>query len=284
MVQDAGPPDGLPVLVYNGSPGARHLSPAALRLASGKGLRLIGVDPPGYGGSAAQPGRRIADSAADAKAIAEALGITRLAVWGISGGGPIALACAALLPGLVFAACVFASLGPYGEPGLDFLDFLTEAGRDEARLFFADRAMAREHFRLDAAEQFGHLSVAAGWLSHWGDQAEADAAHSREVAEWLALCWRDGMRDGDQGWWDDWAAYLQPWGFDLSAIRVPVQLWHGLGDASVQAAHGQWLADRIPGVDAHFPADDDHATIEASRGPQAYDWLIATARTTSSPH
>ena len=68
MVQDAGPPDGLPVLVYMGSPGSRHLCPAALRLARGKGIRLIGVDPPGYGGSAAQPGRRIGSSAADAKA------------------------------------------------------------------------------------------------------------------------------------------------------------------------------------------------------------------------
>jgi pimeloyl-ACP methyl ester carboxylesterase len=282
MVQDAGPPDGLPVLVYMGSPGSRHLSPAAVRLAGRKGLRLIGVDPPGYGGSTAQPGRRVADSAADTKAIADALGITRLAVWGISGGGPVALACAALLPGLVFAACVFASLGPYGEPGLDFLDFLSEAGRDEARLFFADRPLARERFRADAAEQSGQMSVAAGWLEHWGDQAEADAAHSREVAEWLALCWRDGMRDGDQGWWDDWASYLQPWGFDLSTIRVPVQLWHGLGDASIPAAHAKWLADRIPGVDAHFPAGDDHGTIEANHASQAYDWLIAVGQETFS--
>src|ERR1700685_1813182 len=103
LVQDAAPPDGLPVLVYNGSPGSRHLSPAALRLAGPKGLRLIGVDPPGYGGSTAQPSRRISRRASDVAAIADALGITRLAVWGISGGGPLALACAALLPGLVFA-------------------------------------------------------------------------------------------------------------------------------------------------------------------------------------
>jgi pimeloyl-ACP methyl ester carboxylesterase len=218
MVQDAGPPDGLPVLVYMGSPGSRHLYPAGLRL-----------------------------------------------------------------PGLVFAACVFASLGPYGEPGLDFLDFLSEAGRDEARLFFADRPLARERFRADAAEQLGQMSVAAGWLEHWGDKAEADAAHSREVAEWLALCWRDGMCDGDQGWRDDWASYLQPWGFDLSAIRVPVQLWHGLGDASIPAAHAKWLADRIPGIDAYFPAGDDHGTIEANHASQAYDWLIAVAQGTSSP-
>ena len=63
---------------------------------------------------------------------------------------------------------MFASLGPYGEPGLDFLDFLSEAGRGEVRLFFADRPQARKKFRAYAAEQFGRLSVAAGWLEHWG--------------------------------------------------------------------------------------------------------------------
>jgi pimeloyl-ACP methyl ester carboxylesterase len=277
MIQDAGPPDGLPILVYCGSPGSRHLSPGALRQAAQKGLRLIGVDPPGYGGSTAQPGRSVADGAADASAIAGALGIPRLAAWGISGGGPTALACAALLPGLVVAACLFASIGPYGEPGLDFLGGLSENGRAEARLFFTDRPKARENFRADAASQFERMSVAAGWLDRWGGQAKTDDAHSREMAEHLALCWRDGLRDGDQGWWDDWAAYLRPWGFDLAAIRVPVQLWHGLADAAVPPAHGRWLATRIPGVDAHFPADDDHATIEAAHRGDAYDWLLARA-------
>ena len=112
MVQDAGPPGGLAVLVYDGSTGSRLLSPAALRQACGKGLRLIGVDPPGYGGSTPRPGRTVADGAADASAIARALGIAKLAVWGISAGGPTALACAALLPdrpGL---------RGPAARPGL----------------------------------------------------------------------------------------------------------------------------------------------------------------------
>jgi pimeloyl-ACP methyl ester carboxylesterase len=275
MVQDAGPQDALPVLVYFGSPGSRQLSPAAQRLAAPKGLRLIGADRPGYGGSTARPGRLVADGAADARAIADALGITRVAVCGISGGGPTALACAALLPDLVFAVCVFASLGPYGEPDLDFLDGMGDGAPEEVRLFFEDRPKARENFRADAAEQFERMSVPAAWLRLWGDKAESDAAHSREVAEHLALCWRDGMRDGDQGCWDDWAAFLQPWGFELSAIRVPVQLWHGQRDISVQVAHGRWLADRIPGVDAHFPEDDDHGTIEARRLSAAYDWLVA---------
>lgn len=76
-------------------------------------------------------------------------------------GRPLALACAALLPETVFAACVFAPLGPYGEAGLDFTGGLSEAGHREVRLFFEARPQARENFRVDAAGQFEQMSVAA---------------------------------------------------------------------------------------------------------------------------
>jgi pimeloyl-ACP methyl ester carboxylesterase len=273
LAQDSGLTGGLSVLVDPGSPGSRQLSPDWLRYAAGNGLRLIGYDRPGYGGSAARPGRVVADCAADVAAIASQLGLSRLAVWGVSGGGPFALACAALLPDLVIAACVFAPLGPYGEPGLDFLAGMSENMREEVRLFFEDRVRARENFRVDAAQQYERLAVPQGWLDRWGYRAETDTAHSREVAEHLALVWRDGMSHGDQGWWDDWAAFLSPWGFDLSSIRVPVQLWHGLADLSAPPAHGRWLAGQIQGVDAHFPEADDHTNVEALHRAQACEWL-----------
>ena len=56
-------------------------------------------------------------------------------------------------------------------------------------------------------------------------------------------------------------------------IEVPVQLWHGEKDTSAPPAHGHWLAERIPGVDAHFPDDDDHASIEMGHQQEAYEWL-----------
>jgi pimeloyl-ACP methyl ester carboxylesterase len=68
-----------------------------------------------------------------------------------------------------------------------------------------------------------------------------------------------------------------PWGFDLGAIGVPVQIWRGLRDASVQSAHGRWLAERVPGCRRPLPEADDHATIAAGHASQAYDWLIAQA-------
>jgi pimeloyl-ACP methyl ester carboxylesterase len=271
-VEDAGPPGGFPVVVAHGTPGSRHLFRGLVRVASQNGLRMIGYDRPGYAGSTAQPGRVVADCAGDVTAVASQLGIRRLALWGVSGGGPCALACAALLPDLVTAACVFASIGPYGGPGLDYLEGMGESENEDVRLFFEDRAQAREKFRADAAAWMPGPGVAEALLDRWGDLAETDAAHSREFAEDLVLGWREGMSAGDQGWWDDEVSHLSAWGFDVDAIRVPVQLWHGRADTMVPLGHGQWLAGQIPGVDAHFPEADDHG-VEANHCSEACEWL-----------
>jgi pimeloyl-ACP methyl ester carboxylesterase len=274
-VEDAGPAGAFPVLVHNGG-GSRHLEPAAVREARDRGLRLIGYDRPSYGGSTPKPGRVVADCAPDVQAIVSELGFSRMAVWGSSGGGPYALATAALLPDTVAAVCVVASLGPYGVDGLDFLDGMDDSYREEVRIFFEDRAAAREKFRAEAAEMYDRLSRPEQWLKVWGDRAEADQAHSAEVAQYLADGFRDGWTRGDEGWWDDWSAFLSPWGFSLNTITAPVSLWHGLADRRCPPGHGRWLAGQIPHVAAHFPPDDDHTTIEAHARSAAYGWIRQT--------
>jgi pimeloyl-ACP methyl ester carboxylesterase len=62
-VEEAGDPNGHPVTVHEGTPNSRHLYPPAATAA--RGLRLISYDRPGYGGSTPQPGRSVADCAAD---------------------------------------------------------------------------------------------------------------------------------------------------------------------------------------------------------------------------
>src|SRR5690242_3662643 len=121
-VVEAGEPEGSPVLVHNGTPNSRLLYEPTVRLAESQGIRMIGYDRPGYGGSDRDPGRTVASCAGDVRTIANALGIERLAVWGISGGGPHAIACAALLPDLVPAVAVLASIAPWGAEGLDYFE------------------------------------------------------------------------------------------------------------------------------------------------------------------
>jgi pimeloyl-ACP methyl ester carboxylesterase len=271
-VEDAGSDDGFAVLVHNGG-GSRHVAPAAVREARPYGFRLISYDRPAYGGSSPLPGRSISDCAADVEVILGELGISRIAVWGFSGGGPYALATAALLPDAVMAACLFAPLGPYGAHGLDFLEGMDASYHEEVRIFFADRAAAREKFRSESAEMFARLSTPEGWLRQWGERAGTDAAHGQEAAEYLASVHRDGWTRGDEGWWDDWSAFLSPWGFELDAITAPVSLWHGLADTRCPPGHSRWLAARIPRIITHFPEDEDHTNIEDNNRGAAYAWL-----------
>ena len=263
---------GFPVLVHQGSPGSRRMYRPAAESAARHGLRLISYDRPGYASTPPVPGRTVADAAAETRAIAGALGLTRIGVWGFSGGGMFALGCAAVLPDLVAAAGVLASFAPYGMPGLDWAGGWPDSYRQEVELFFTDREAAREKWRADAEQMQPELATAEGWLARWGDAAEQDAAHSREAAEYLALLGQDGMAQGDQGWWDDWAAALTPWGCDVRAISVPVQLWHGENDKAVPVGHGRWLAANVPGIDAHI-TKDDHSTIDEAHRDETYAWL-----------
>jgi pimeloyl-ACP methyl ester carboxylesterase len=275
-VEDSGPASGVPVLVHNGA-GSRHLFPGAVREAQRSGFRLIGYDRPGFGGSTAVPGRVVADCAGDVRAILASLGISRAAVWGSSAGGPYALATAALLPEAVTAVCLFAPLGPYGAPGLDFADGLGDGFREEIRVFFEEPVRAREEFRAQSAE-FAPLAASADWwLDRWGERAGTDAAHSQEWADYLARCNRDGFTGGDEGWWEDWSASFHPWGFDLMTIQAPVILWHGLKDTTPPPDHSRWLAQQIPHVTAHFPSDQDHTNVEEDNRSTALAWLTQRA-------
>jgi pimeloyl-ACP methyl ester carboxylesterase len=272
-VDSADVPGGFAVLVHAGTPGSRRMMPLAVALAADRGLRLISYDRPGYGESTPSPGRTVAQAAADARAIAASLDLDRLATWGHSGGGAYALACAALLPDLVVAACVFASMAPADAPGLDYLGSLSDGWRAEIEMFYADPVRARELAWSSAQERIPALSTAEGWLEMWGEQPETADPERLAVAQYLALVQQDALGRGDEGWWEDNVATLTPWGFDPAAITIPVQLWHGERDAAVPPVFGHWLADRIPGVDAHFTAEDDHGSIHDGHLAEAYDWI-----------
>ncbi len=263
--------------------GSRRLFPPAVREGQEQGFRLIGYDRPGCGGSTPMPGRVIADCAGDVRAIMSDLGISRAAMWGSSGGGPYALATAAKLPDAVTAVCVFASIGPYGMPGLDFAEGLGgDDFREEIRRFFEEPEQARADFRVQSALTLAERGSADWWLERWGERAEQDPAHSREWADYLALCIRDVLHADDQGTfddegsWEDDSALYHPWTFELADIRAPVSLWHGMKDF-IPLAHARWLAERIPRVTTHFPADEDHTNIEENNRSAAYAWLQAYA-------
>ncbi|MGW2017528.1 alpha/beta fold hydrolase [Streptomyces sp. NPDC001927] len=272
LAEEWGNPAGTPVLLLHGTPGSR-LGTALPDLPERRpDLRFFAYDRPGYGGSDRHPGRRVADAAGDAAAVADALGIDRFAVVGRSGGAPHALACAALLPERVRAAAALVSIAPRDAAGLDWFAGMTpfnvrEFGlADEApELLDADLAARAAAIRRDPERLVEDLRAE---LSDHDLPIVSDPA----VRATLLRSYREALGATHHGWTDDSLAFTRPWGFDVSAVTAPVLLWHGLDDAFSPPAHTRWLAGRIPGATLELVPDAGHFAAQYAL-PAVLEWL-----------
>ena len=273
-VEDRGDPAGWPVLVHHGTPSSRWAAfygPWA-NDAAARGLRLISFDRPGYGESSPRRGGTIADTADDVRAICAELAIERLVTWGFSGGGPHALACAALLPDVVAAAATLAGLAPFDAESLDWFAGQHRDAAEDDRLYLTDPAEAWRKLGEDREE---FLNAPAGTVVVDGGStllSEGAAVGPGGFHEYMLSCTKAGLAPGGLGWWSDKRMWFQPWRFDLADIAVPVLLMHGRQDISVPPGHGELLAKRIPGVEVRW-FDDGHSTLAQHRVPELHAWL-----------
>jgi len=248
-VAEWGDPAGLPVVAIHGTPGSRlgrWRDPAVYRRA---GVRRITFDRAGYGLSARRPGRRVADVIDDVSTIADALGIDRFAVTGRSGGGPHALACAALLPDRVTRCAAVVAVAPFDAVGLDWFAGQTPGNVAEGRLALAGEAALREKLEPDRLVILDR--IASGQVDALPDDYQLSESDRRQQVKDRAVfdeVMIDSLRSGVGGWVDDDLAFVTPWGFDVSSIAVPTSLWYGRADTLVPGAHGDWLAAGCRGL------------------------------------
>lgn len=273
-VREAGDPNGVPIFVLHGTPGSGLLYDVHVRDAEERGIRLVSYDRPGYGASTRDQGRNIADCARDVAAIADALAVERFCVWGISGGGPHALAAAALLPDRVAAAAALASVAPYDGEGLDFTAGMGEQNVSEFEALLKNEAehlagLARERETLLAAKP---EDLAEAWTTLLGpaDREVVTGEFAAYLLSWMQI----GLAPGCEGWSDDDIVFVWPWGFELASIRVPVLHLQGEQDKFVPLGHGVWLSKHIPGVDSRITPDDGHLTLLTRRIPDVHAWLL----------
>ena len=273
-VMDAGEPTGAVVYHHHGTPGSCLLAPEWVDDAFSRGLRLISHSRPGYGGSDRLEGRSVGQVVEDVATVLDHLKVERCATWGLSGGGPHALACAALLPGRVVAAASISGVAPYGVDGLDWVEGMGELNVQEFQTAISgDRAavLASADAMAEALRQAGPEQLAQEMATILSPVDAA--AMGTSFGEFLVATTAEGLARGGAGSADDDLAFVRPWGFDVGAITIPVQIWQGEQDLMVPAGHGAWLAAHIPGAEAHLEPSLGHLTVTATRIGEVHSWL-----------
>jgi pimeloyl-ACP methyl ester carboxylesterase len=277
-VDVSGPDGATPLVVHHGTPNERTQYPPFAEAAATRGLRFVSYSRPGYGGSSRQPRRGVADCAADTAAILDHLEAGRCYTVGGSGGGPHALACAALLSDRVLACATVAGVAPFGATGLDFLEGMGKENHEEFGAALAGPAALQAYLERESEafdEVIGEqVAAALGDLVSPVDVA----ALTGDFGAYLAASLRNAVANGIWGWFDDDLAFTKPWGFDLGGIGVPVVVWQGGQDRMVPFAHGQWLAAHLPSVTAKLLPAEGHLSIAVDKFGEIVDELLANAK------
>jgi pimeloyl-ACP methyl ester carboxylesterase len=261
--RDSGPLDAPPVVYHHGTPGSRlplHPDPHLT-----DGLRAITYDRPGYGRSDPHPGRRVADAAADVAAIADALGLARFGVFGISGGGPHALACAALLPARVTRTAVHVGVAPADDPGFDFFDGMAEMNIADFEQARTDPDGHRAHIapQIEAikADPLAFLDEILTQMPE-ADRVAFSAPGMRDL---VAAQWLEAVRQDEEGMVEDDLAFVADWGFRLEDIGGHVRIWQGEVDTLVPRTHAEHIVGRVAYAQLEVVPGKGHVLLDETR-------------------
>lgn len=265
---ECGAPDGRPAFTFHGLPGSRLQRHPEEAIARAAGLRVVYVDRAGFGRSSPQRGRKLEDWPRDVAALADHLGFERFAVAGISGGGPYAVACAAILGARVRRAAVVSGVGPPGA----MAGRMTVAAR--LGFFLAPRARwslagpVTAMAQLAVRAPFRYLDLVAARMP----PSDRLILARPEVRAMFAQDLREAFRQGADAFIDDLALLARPWGLALDRVACEVALWHGEDDRIIPPSAARHLARAIPGARAHFAAREGHFMV-LDRWGEICAWL-----------
>ena len=255
-----GESDGAPVFLFHGLPGSRLSWGLLPDQPFPPGLRLVAPDRPGYGRSDPKPGRSLLDWADDVTELADALGVEKFAIVGISGGGPGALACAWKIPQRLESVSVVSSAAPTNAPGV--FEGMSRTNRFFMKLAWHMSWLSTLNVRFLASVIRKDPDRYIDRMKFKMHDVDKAILARREIREMLAKDFAEALRSGGQGMTDDMAAnHGRPWGFPLNEIHITVHLWACELDHSVPPAMGRYLCDTVPKCKATYIPQAGHLWI-----------------------
>lgn len=253
-----GPPQGRAIVWLHGTPGARRQIPHEARLlAEQEGLRIVGIDRPGIGSSTPHLYQSVTQFVDDLAIVLDRLGIDDLAVIGLSGGGPYALAAGAALPGRVRAVGVLGGVAPTVGPDA-IGGGLVALGKRFAPLI----ALARVPLGI-VLTQVVRLArpVASPGLDLYARLSPDGDRRLLARPEFKAMFLDDllnGSRRQLSAPLADILLFSRDWGFRLEEVKVPVCWWHGDADHIVPFDHGRHAVGLLPDAELRSLAGESH--------------------------
>jgi pimeloyl-ACP methyl ester carboxylesterase len=254
---EMGDPTGRPVVVLHGTPGSSRQLMGLDRPAREFGAAVIAPERAGYGQSTHDPDRTIASSARDVAELINHLGLGPCPVVGLSGGGPTALACGALLDGQVNAVATVGSPGPLvpRDPSLPADRLVTKTARwspAAAAVLFAVIVRAGRVNPSKALQRFtAFLAEPDARLMR--EDSDVREAFLDDIGHPSPTTARAAARD--------FTLFTRRWDFDLAAIAVPAHIWHGTEDRNVPVAHARVIAARCPQAQLHIVDGGGHMLL-----------------------
>jgi len=258
--EEYGDPAGEPVFFCHGWPSSRTMAAITHDAGVGLGLRIISPDRPGIAMSQFQPGRTLLDWPPLLAGIAEALGIGRYRVFGISGGAPYTLAAAWGNPESVIAVAVASGAPPLAEH--DTAAGLLVIYTWLLRLYRFNPVIIRILFRiLRPIVLLPVLKTLKPLLLAMQNPFDRAALSRKEAFDICYESSRAAWEKTAAGVIHDSELYAHPWGFDLREIKVPVHLWHGTRDNSFSWKLIENLSKKIPGCTTSFVENEGHYSL-----------------------
>jgi pimeloyl-ACP methyl ester carboxylesterase len=254
-----GDPQGRAVFWLHGTPGARRQIPMEARVyAEQQGIRLIGIDRPGIGSSTPHRYDTVAAFADDLRTIADTLGIDKMIVVGLSGGGPYTLGCAAALPDRVVAAGVIGGVAPTMGPDAITGGLMGNVGTRVAPLL----QVAGLPIGLVASALIRLIRpVGSPVVDLYGRVSPEPDRRLLARPEIKAMFLDDilnGSRKQMAAPFSDVVVFARDWGFRLADIKVPVRWWHGDADHIVPYAHGQHVVSKLADAELYPMPGESH--------------------------